>query len=80
MASAITNYTIPKINRELQHPQTDTERMFYYTIPKINRELQHFYEYVVDTYDYTIPKINRELQHLDVHTAPESELYHTKNK
>ena len=35
-------YTIPKINRELQHPRGITVHTLHYTIPKINRELQPF--------------------------------------
>lgn len=35
-------YTIPKINRELQHQPEWHPAIFDYTIPKINRELQPF--------------------------------------
>ena len=56
------NYTIPKINRELQQTVHHTKSSLDYTIPKINRELQHQPEWHPAIFDYTIPKINRELQ------------------
>ena len=55
-------YTIPKINRELQHNDANRQYFFYYTIPKINRELQPTKAISCCFYYYTIPKINRELQ------------------
>ena len=36
------NYTIPKINRELQLSVSLQRTSLHYTIPKINRELQPF--------------------------------------
>ena len=57
------DYTIPKINRELQQSRKTFNSFSDYTIPKINRELQLFRLRHVAPPDYTIPKINRELQH-----------------
>ena len=56
-------YTIPKINRELQLPNSSIACAFHYTIPKINRELQLSVSLQRTSLHYTIPKINRELQH-----------------
>ena len=55
-------YTIPKINRELQHGNVEKACKGNYTIPKINRELQPSQCLRHVFLDYTIPKINRELQ------------------
>ena len=55
-------YTIPKINRELQHGNVEKACKGNYTIPKINRELQPSQCLRHVFLDYTIRKINRELQ------------------
>ena len=57
-----TDYTIPKIKRELKQFNQRIIIVIDYTIPKIKRELKHIGEQPIYQSDYTIPKIKRELK------------------
>ena len=55
-------YTIPRIDRGLQHYFGERRTVLYYTIPRINRGLQRRRAGISPPQDYTIPRINRGLQ------------------
>ena len=61
-AVAISNYTIPKIKRELKPYSHFPLPPHNYTIPKIKRELKQMKTTNELMANYTIPKIKRELK------------------